>query len=41
MINKIKEIYFKYEEIISYLFFGFLTTVVSFGTYVLFANTFL
>lgn len=41
MINKIKEIYFKYEEIISYLFFGFLTTIVSFGTYVLFANTFL
>lgn len=41
MINKIKEIYFKYEEIINYLFFGFLTTVVSFGTYVLFANTFL
>lgn len=38
MINKIKELYKKYEEIISYLFFGVLTTIVSFGTYIFFAN---
>lgn len=38
MINKIKKLYKKYEEIISYLFFGVLTTVVSFGTYIFFAN---
>lgn len=41
MIEKIKKIYNKYEEILSYLFFGVLTTVVSFSTYLLFANTFL
>lgn len=41
MLEKIKKIYHKYEEIISYLFFGVLTTVVSFGSYLLFANTFL
>jgi len=40
MINKIKELYKKYEEIISYLFFGVLTTVVSFVTYIIFANVF-
>lgn len=40
MINKIKELYKKYEEIISYLFFGVLTTVVSFVTYIIFANIF-
>jgi len=40
MINKIKKIYIKYEEIISYLFFGVLTTIVSFGTYLIFANIF-
>ncbi len=36
----IKNLYKKYEEIISYLFFGFLTTIVSFGTYLIFANLF-
>ncbi len=41
MIQKIKKIYNKYEEILSYLFFGVLTTIVSFTTYLLFANTFL
>lgn len=34
----IKKIYKKYEEIISYLFFGVLTTIVSIGTYLFFAN---
>ena len=37
-MNKIKNLYFKYEEIISYLIFGFLTTVVSVVTYYIFAN---
>ena len=41
MIKKIKNLYNKYEEIISYLFFGVLTTIVSVLTYLLFANTFL
>ena len=40
MINKLKNLYRKYEEIISYLFFGVLTTVVSFGSYLIFANLF-
>ena len=34
----IKKLYKKYEEIISYLVFGFLTTVVSVITYLFFAN---
>lgn len=34
----IKELYFKYKEIINYLIFGVLTTIVSVITYVLFAN---
>ena len=34
----IKNLYKKYEEIISYLVFGFLTTVVSVITYLFFAN---
>ncbi len=38
---KFKTLYKKYEEIIRYLFFGVLTTVVSLITYFLFANTFL
>lgn len=38
MMNRIKKNYKKYEEIISYLFFGFLTTVVSVVTYLFFAN---
>ena len=41
MIKKIKNLYNKYEEIISYLFFGVLTTIVSVLTYLLFDNTFL
>ena len=28
-MQKIKEIYFKYKEVINYLIFGILTTVVS------------
>lgn len=31
MIKKIKELYFKYEEIIAYLIVGVLTTLVSWG----------
>lgn len=34
-----KQIYLKHKEIINYLIFGFLTTVVSITTYLLFANT--
>ena len=34
----LKEVYLKYKEIINYLIFGVLTTVVSVVTYVLFAN---
>ncbi len=41
MLKNLKNLYAKYEEIISYLFFGALTTVVSVATYLLFANTFL
>ena len=33
-----KNLYYKYEEIISYLIFGVLTTVVSVVTYLFFAN---
>lgn len=40
IMNKIKNLYFKYEEIISYLVFGVLTTVVSIITYLVFANIF-
>ena len=32
-MKKIKELYLKYKEIINYLIFGVLTTVVSLGTY--------
>ena len=32
-LNKIKELYFKYKEIINYLIVGGLTTVVSLGVY--------
>lgn len=31
-MNKIKELYKKYEEVIKYLFFGVLTTIVSLGS---------
>lgn len=34
-MNQMKMLYQKYEEIISYLFFGVLTTVVSLGSYYL------
>lgn len=37
-MDKIKELYLKYKEIINYLIFGVLTTVVSIVTYILFAN---
>lgn len=37
-MKKIKELYLKYEEIINYLIFGVLTTVVSVITYYIFAN---
>ena len=30
MINKLKELYKKYEEVILYLFFGVLTTITGF-----------
>ena len=41
MINKIKELYFKYKEIINYLIVGGLTTVVSLATYYACVLTFL
>lgn len=33
MLDKIKKLYLKHKEIISYLIVGFLTTIVSLGTY--------
>ena len=33
-----KKLYYKYEEIINYLIFGFLTTLVAIITYLFFAN---
>lgn len=39
--TKIKDLYHKYYELISYLFFGVMTTIVSFLTYVLCARLFL
>ena len=41
MIQKLKELYFKYKEIINYLIVGGLTTVVSLVTYYLCVLTFL
>lgn len=41
MINKLKELYLKYKEIINYLFFGVLTTIVSLATYYLLVFTIL
>lgn len=35
-MEKIKSLFVKYKEVISYLFFGGLTTVVSWGSYALF-----
>ena len=40
-MKKIKEIYLKYKELINYLIFGVLTTVVSLGTYYLLVFTIL
>jgi len=37
-MKKIKSLYFKYREIINYLFFGGCTTLVSWGTYALFVG---
>ena len=41
VMEKIKEMYLKYKEIISYLIFGVLTTVVSLGVYYICVYTFL
>ncbi len=40
-MKKIKELYLKYKELINYLIFGVLTTVVSLGTYYLLVFTIL
>ena len=40
-MEKIKELYIKYEEIINYLIVGVLTTVVSLATYFICTETFL
>ena len=40
-MKKIKELYYKYEEIISYLIVGGLTTIVSLATYYLLVYTIL
>lgn len=40
-MNNIKELYLKYKEIINYLIFGVLTTVVSLATYYICLYTFL
>ena len=40
-MNKIKELYLKYKEIINYLIFGVLTTIVSLVTYYICVFTFL
>lgn len=41
MIKKIKQLYLKYQEIINYLIFGILTTLVSLATYYLLVLTIL
>ena len=41
MFEKIKELYFKYKELINYVIVGGLTTVVSLGTYYICVFTFL
>ena len=38
MYQRIKELFFKYKEVISYLFFGVLTTAVDFLSYLLFTR---
>ena len=40
-MEKIKEIYKKYKEIINYLIFGFLTTVINFVSYYICARIFI
>lgn len=40
-MNKIKELYLKYKEVINYLIFGVLTTVVSLAVYYICVFTFL
>ena len=39
-MEKIKELYMKYKEIVNYLICGFLAMIVSFATYFLFAKVF-
>ena len=39
-MNRIKELYFKYKEIINYVFFGGCTFVVNFISYFIFADLF-
>ncbi|MBQ2863413.1 MAG: GtrA family protein [Clostridia bacterium] len=39
-MNSIKELYKKYKEIVDYLFWGVMSTVVSWGTYALFSLVF-
>lgn len=38
MMSKIKDLFFKYKEIITYVIFGVLTTVVSWGSYTVFVE---
>ena len=40
-MKKIKDLFIKYQEIISYLIFGVLTTVISLATYYLLVYTIL
>ena len=40
-MDKIKDLYLKYKEIINYLIFGVLTTVVSLVTYYICVYTFI
>ena len=40
-MNNIKELYLKYKEIVNYLIFGVMTTVVSLATYYICVYTFL
>lgn len=40
MFNKVVNLYKKYKEIINYLIFGVLTTIVNFIAYFIFANLF-
>lgn len=39
-MNSIKQLYKKYKEIVDYLFFGVLTTLVSWGTFAVFSLLF-